>query len=163
MRNQVHRGSLLSSVRPISSPPHHSSCKSRLCHSLLDIGYTASPYAAPFHFHVALPNAGLPTDMATYPLKHVFLIGANGFVASHTLSHSSSALQLISALSNDPKRKLTKHPPTSQHPSSRLSLAIVPGTTASPLLPTHSRTRVHPSTQSYTSRRHSCLAPCPQT
>ena len=71
-----------------------------------------------------------PLTWPTYPLKHVFLIGANGFVASHTLSHSSSALQLISALSNDPKRKLTKHPPTSQHPSSRLSLAIVPGTTA---------------------------------
>jgi hypothetical protein len=164
MRNQVHRGSLLSSVRPISSPPRHSSCKSRLCHSLLDIGYTASTYAAPFHFHVAPQNAGLPTDMATYPLKHVFLTGANGFVASHTLSHSSSALQLRSALSNDPKRKLTKHPPTSQHPSSRLSLAIVPRHhRASPLSPTHSRTQVHPSTQSYTSRRHSCLAPCPQT
>src|SRR5436309_15636986 len=83
MRNQVDKGSLLFSVRPISSPSRHclaGSVVAILC-SREVILYHQRQY--PFHFHVALQNAGLPTGIASYPLKHVFLTSANGFVASH--------------------------------------------------------------------------------
>jgi len=154
----------LSSVRPISSPPRHSSCKSSLCHSLLDIGYTASPYAAPFHFHVALQNAGLPTDMAHLPSQTRLSYRRQWL---RCLSHSLPLLERPSTHIRVVKRSQAK---ADQAPSD-FSTPIFPPLLghrsrhhrASPLLPTHSRTRVHPSTQSYTSRRHSCLAPCPQT
>src|SRR5271154_1581151 len=92
--------------------------------------------------------------MHSYPLNHVFLTGANGFVASHTLSLSSSALQLTSALPNDPKQKLTKHPPTSHTHLPASPWPSSPTPPRQPLSPTHSRTPVHPSAQSYTPRRH---------